>query len=143
MSVSARRLTDPIYLAPATVIIGPPAETQAWLKRHFHDEDPVDPDVAASTLQYDTPDGTTWVTVFTPVRSRSLTLDQLGTVAHEGFHLAARILRNRGVPLTEESEEAYAYYLGSLFVQLAHARSEDSRRRQQTTTTKGHRRKRR
>jgi hypothetical protein len=41
-----------------------------------------------------------------------------GTIAHELFHVVDNIFRDKGIKLTEESNEAYAYYLGWLMDQL-------------------------
>lgn len=39
------------------------------------------------------------------------------TLAHEALHITARVLRDRGLSLTVESEEAYTYVLGSIMSQ--------------------------
>lgn len=39
----------------------------------------------------------------------------LGTLVHETFHAAYNVLTNRGVVLTEENEEPFAYLQNSLF----------------------------
>lgn len=36
----------------------------------------------------------------------------VGLIMHESLHLIHAILRDRGIEFTEESEEAFAYYLG-------------------------------
>lgn len=119
--VRQRLLTDPVYNAEARVLVGSAAATQAWLTKHCADHEALDPDVLASTVEYTTDQGTEWFVCLPPAPARTLTIPQVGTVVHESFHLCVRILRNRGVVLTEDSEEAYAYYLGALFQQLAQA----------------------
>lgn len=43
------------------------------------------------------------------------TINELhSTIAHEAFHITARLLRHCGIELCYESEEAFAYYLGWL-----------------------------
>jgi hypothetical protein len=42
-------------------------------------------------------------------------INWLGTLAHECMHLTSQMLRKRGIPLSDDSEEAYAYYLQWLF----------------------------
>ena len=37
--------------------------------------------------------------------------DKDANLMHEMFHVCSWVLRNRGIYLTEESEESYAYYL--------------------------------
>ena len=36
------------------------------------------------------------------------------TIAHECLHMCRYVLQTSGIPLIEETEEAYAYYLGYL-----------------------------
>lgn len=43
---------------------------------------------------------------------------QAGIITHECFHAVSAILRKRGIKLTEESEEVYAYYLEWLFKRI-------------------------
>jgi hypothetical protein len=38
----------------------------------------------------------------------------IGTLAHEVFHVVDNVFRDKGLKLTEESCEAYAYYIGKL-----------------------------
>jgi hypothetical protein len=37
--------------------------------------------------------------------------EQFAVLTHEAFHLVGHALRNAGIPLTEDTEEAYTYYL--------------------------------
>jgi len=39
-------------------------------------------------------------------------VDCIGIIAHEVQHFVARVLRRAGLPLCEESEEAYCYLTG-------------------------------
>jgi hypothetical protein len=45
------------------------------------------------------------------VRRDSGIITELSALAHECLHATAHALRTNGMPLTEESEEAYTYYL--------------------------------
>ena len=40
------------------------------------------------------------------------------TIVHESFHLACNILEYRGIPLSQDSEEAYAYLIEYIFKEL-------------------------
>lgn len=42
----------------------------------------------------------------------------IGTLVHECLHATSAVLRDRGIELTAETEEAYAYYLQWLFNSL-------------------------
>jgi hypothetical protein len=41
-----------------------------------------------------------------------------GTIVHELFHVVDHVFRDKGLKLTDESAEAYAYYLGWLMDEL-------------------------
>jgi len=42
-------------------------------------------------------------------------LENEATLMHECFHSTCHVMRARGIPLTESSEEVYAYYQDDLF----------------------------
>lgn len=43
----------------------------------------------------------------------------IGTLVHECLHATSKVLRERGIDLTEETEEAYTYYIQWLFNALS------------------------
>lgn len=44
----------------------------------------------------------------------------IGTLAHEVFHVVDNIFRDKGIKLNKGSCEAYAYYIGKLMEDLVH-----------------------
>lgn len=54
------------------------------------------------------------------VRFRKRTPD-IDTISHESLHVVARILRDAGIELCEETEEAYAYLQGKVTLKIWNA----------------------
>lgn len=50
-------------------------------------------------------------------------------LAHESLHVTSRILRERGLELTDESEEAFTYYLGWIIENFTKAYKKKGRKK--------------
>ena len=49
---------------------------------------------------------------------KPLSAETQWTLAHEAFHAISAILRKSGIPLSEDSDECYAYALGHVMKQV-------------------------
>jgi hypothetical protein len=106
------RLIDSIYGAELLLLIGPSNGLTTWLTRHGYPADEEAPAQGKTIeLVHPTHGDAVWI-VWMPADA------VLSTIAHECVHLAAEVLRNRDVVLTRDSEEAFAYYVSSMFEQM-------------------------
>lgn len=134
-----RTLIDIVYGADVTIVVGPIDEFRPWVETHYATEFADlrwDGTVAGRVLQHRAPTYTEWIVWFPPRVS-------LDTIAHESVHLAARVLRDRNLKLCDDSEEAYAYYLESLFRQLRQAVTDAAAARRRQRKLKGRKTRRR
>lgn len=110
-----RTLVDSVYGADVVIVVSPLAEFHAWLARQYADVD---------TLEWRASLGKTVTHEDGPIREWTLWFPPgapVDTIVHESLHLCAQVLRHRGVPLSRDSEEAYAYYLEAIVHQAQQA----------------------
>lgn len=112
-----KEFLNDIYGAEIMLVIGPLEEFKAWMLETYPEADFSAVQwrgASGRTIRHEDEDGSeiydwfVWLPVWSGRRGDVLTL------AHECNHLAIQILRNVGVKLVEESEEAYTYLSGGL-----------------------------
>lgn len=108
--------SDPLYDVTIVLLRGEGVKAQAWLNKTFGDV--TDADVGrwtgAKTLWIERPKGVAlalWFPAWFSVKNP----EHLSVLAHESFHAAEFVLRERGITLTDSSDEAYAYYIAWMF----------------------------
>ena len=131
MSLAVKELTDPIYGANYLLLFGTLAQLRAWgstgkegsLVRTIADG-MADGECRGRYLQVEAnSDGCTYHAVF--VRSDLGAVGLFTVPAHEAFHAATAVLLDRGLRLSPDSEEAFAYlqtYLLEHFYTLMHTK---------------------
>lgn len=92
---------------------GEGADAQKYLKKTF-DEDYSGEWMGAKTLFISHKQGCALVLWF-PSWFSVKDATHLSVLAHESFHAAEVTLRERGMMLTDASDEAYAYYIAWMF----------------------------
>ena len=107
------RWTDHLYDVTVFLLKGDSSAAQAWLKKTF-DEDYSGEWMGAKTAFISHKRGCalmlwfpSWFSLKNPTH--------LSVLAHESFHAAEFCLRERGMTLTDASDEAYAYYIAWTF----------------------------
>jgi hypothetical protein len=105
------------YNTDVTLLVGSIDDLNTWLKATYPNADFGDYSGRRSSGKVieHTGNGFTEFMIWFPSWDRTPGRGQIKTLAHECFHLAAKILRMVGVGLTDESEEAFAY-LQSAFI---------------------------
>src|SRR6185503_12966239 len=112
MRTHVHALTDSIYGADVQLLVGAKPCLTSWLTRHGYPPDDEEASADGKTIELVHPTrGAVWIVWLPPDVA-------LSTIAHECVHLAAEVLRDRDVVLTRDSEEAYAYYVSSMFEQM-------------------------
>lgn len=106
--------TDHIYSVSVFVVRSEPEELVEFFARVFQQEHPPMQRQRGRTVWVEHELGCALViwlrSDFDPADPESL-----GILAHEAMHGALFVLQARGLVLTEQSEEAFAYYTGYLF----------------------------
>ena len=110
------RWSDPLYDVTIVLLHGEPESALAWMNKTFGE-------VTAENVGNFTGAKTMWIE-----RSKGIALvlwfprwfhtkdgTYLSVLAHESFHAAEFLLRERGLTLTDSSDEAYAYYIAWMF----------------------------
>lgn len=108
--------SDPLYDVTVVLVRGDSNAAQEWLDKKFGDVNPetVGQWTGAKTLWVERPRGVAlvlWFPQWFTVKDGTY----LSVLAHESFHAAEFVLRERGLRLTDESDEAYAYYIAWIF----------------------------
>lgn len=105
---------DPVYDVSVVLLKGDGDQALAWLDRTFADVTDVGTFTGAKTLWIARERGCAlalWFpTWFDPIDGAHLSV-----LAHESFHAAEFVMRERGMSLTDASDEAYAYYIAWMF----------------------------
>lgn len=119
-----RTILDSVYGADVTVIISGRPELLTFLRRLGATDLDDDSQALGSTFQHRTDHFTEWIVWF-PQRP------SVHTLIHECLHVTMQVLRDRGVMLCRESEEAFVYYFCALYRQMdaAVSRHRPARRR--------------
>lgn len=107
------RWTDHLYDVSVFLLKGTGTDAQRWLKKTFN-EDYVGEWMGAKTCFVSHKRGCALVLWF-PVWFSVKNTTHLSVLAHESFHAAEFTLRERGMTLTDASDEAYAYYIAWMF----------------------------
>ncbi len=107
---------DPIYGMPYTLLLGSREEASRWLMRRVKN----DAEVGLEKFEYAS--AVTWFLEFDDETKRLVLWfpapfdhEHLPSLAHEAFHAVSYTMDAVGLPLDEEHDEAYAYYLGWVF----------------------------
>lgn len=111
--VKTWKWSDPLYDVSVFLLKGKGEDAQRYLKKTF-DEDYVGEWMGAKTLFISKPRGCALVLWF-PQWFSTKDGTHLSVLAHEAFHAAEFTLRERGMTLTDASDEAYAYYIAWIF----------------------------
>lgn len=108
--------TDAVYSISIVLMCGEWSAALAWMNEQFEDvtEENTGAASGAKTVWIERDGGNALVLWF-PMSFKATDGDDLATLAHECFHAAEMVLRNRGLKLSDESDEAYAYYVGYVF----------------------------
>lgn len=105
---------DPLYDTSVFLLKGDGADALAWMDKTFGDCANVGTFTGAKTLWIERDKGCAIVLWFPPwFHTKDATY--LSVLAHESFHAAEFVLRERGMTLTDASDEAYAYYIAWMF----------------------------
>ena len=107
---------DPFYDVTVVLLKGRGEHALAWMNKQFGDVTPasVGTFTGAKTMWVERDKGCAivlWVPDWFSLKDR----DCLAVLAHESFHAAEFVLRERGMTLTDASDEAYAYYIAWMF----------------------------
>lgn len=105
--------SDHVYDSSVFLLRGSGEDAQAWIAKTF-DEQHVGTWTGAKTLWISHPKGCALVLWFPSWWDRK-DGRHLSVLAHECFHAAEFVLRERGMTLTDASDEAYAYYIAWMF----------------------------
>lgn len=104
---------DPLYDVSVFLLKGAGVDAQKYLNKTF-DEGYVGEWTGAKTLFISKAQGCAVVLWF-PAWWSGKDATHLSVLAHESFHAAEFTLRERGMTLTDASDEAYAYYIAWMF----------------------------
>lgn len=108
--------SDELYDVTIVLLRGDGKEALAWMDKKFEDVSSRECGefTGAKTVWIERPKGCalalwfpSWFSLTDP--------HHLGVLAHECFHAAEFVLRERGMTLTDASDEAYAYYIAWMF----------------------------
>lgn len=105
---------DPIYDMSVFLLRGPGEPARRWINRRITDEDYQGTFAQGKMVFYSGPRGTALI-IWLPSNWTPKTSACLATLAHECVHGAVAVLQHRGLKLSDESEEAFSYYVGWLF----------------------------
>jgi hypothetical protein len=106
-----RTVFDPVFTADVHICIGPYDEFCEMLRKTIGDDADNNRKPAGKTVEHQFEGqarSKEWYLWFPSAATAS------HTVAHECLHVTARVLMDRGVKLSLDSEETYTYYLSSL-----------------------------
>lgn len=114
--MKAWKWSDETYDTSVVLLRGDWDTSRAWMDKTFGDvtEAEVGEGKGAKTLWIERPRGTALVLWF-PQWFKGATAYELGILAHECFHAAFFVLQRRGVVWSNESDEAFAYYIAWMF----------------------------
>lgn len=104
---------DNVYDVTVFLLKGSGDDAKRWLKKTFDEEHPGEW-MGAKTLLISHERGCALVLWF-PAWWSATDAMHLSVLAHESFHAAEFTLRERGMTLTDSSDEAYAYYIAWMF----------------------------
>lgn len=108
------RVPDPVYGRHITLIRGTFRQLQSWIKRSHPDcIDVIENEPKATVLLLRGP-----LAIWFSDKRRSRREDRQ-IVVHEVVHLATHILLTAGIGLSNQTDEAYAYYQGYLYNEIA------------------------
>lgn len=116
-----RTLIDPIFATDISLIVCTIPEIRTWIQQHpdFEDHDTQEDWESAHAETLKTEHGPSrWLVWLSPTLVSVTDPESLGTLVHESEHVTAQVLRDRGVELSAESEEVFAYYQTWLFVRF-------------------------
>lgn len=103
--------TDPIYDTTVFLLRGPWPEAEKYLMRTFNvKKNEVGDGYGAKTIWLSTNRGSAailWFPAWIDLRNAR----HVGTIAHEAYHAATFILRDRGMKTTPHVDEAVAYHI--------------------------------
>lgn len=116
-----RTVYDPVYRSEFAFVICPWAEFKTWCQRHFDYTPPDKHAPRGFTLEHEHDDGAKAWVIWLPPERFSPTRRQLASMSHEALHLTVLILRDRGVQLSAESDEAFAYHHMFVFMEAMKA----------------------
>lgn len=112
----AWKWSDPLYGVTIVLLRGSGDHAIAWLNKTFGDvrDEEYGAFQGAKTVWIERPRGVAMVLWF-PAWFAVTNDDHLSVLAHESFHAAEFVMRERGCTLTDSSDEAYAYYVSWTF----------------------------
>ncbi len=115
MSLRHWRWSDPLYGSGFVLLCGPGVEALAWLARTFGPVTEFDgaADMAGQTAWIERK-GKRYAAIWFPEFSADK-IEDVAMLAHESFHATDFVLSDRGFKLSDDSDEAYAYYLSWVF----------------------------
>lgn len=106
---------DELYDTTVVLLRGKGDEAVAYLDKTFGDmRDELGTFTGAKTVWIERDKGTA-IALWFPSWWHADDAQYLSVLAHECFHAAEFVLRARGMKLTDESDEAYAYYIAWMF----------------------------
>jgi hypothetical protein len=122
-----RTVTDTVYRADIHISIGALADFKVWMRKRTGATDEQMgmarwKHALGKVIEHSWDDGGCEFFVWFPWVPTSQ-----ATIAHEAFHVTAQLLRSRSIPLNFDTEEAYAYHLGSVFDELTRAMADYDR----------------
>lgn len=112
------RIYDYAYHRDIVLVVGNDEQIQKWMIKIKNLDDPWEPGRSSGRYMF-CHDSKERFVVITTRGGNNLRDWRLGILSHELFHLACDALREVGLKLTDDSEEAYAYYVQGLFTQMA------------------------
>lgn len=105
---------DPLYDTSVFLLRGEGADALVWMAKTFDATPSVGTFTGAKTIWVEHEQGCALVLWFPPWFHTN-DGKYLSVLAHESFHAAEFVLRERGMTLTDSSDEAYAYYIAWMF----------------------------
>lgn len=105
------KVKDTVFERDIYCVVGDAVVTLPYLKKRFGISD-IGDDEGGSVWHTEDNTFVLWIEDTGPSPSA------IGTRAHEVFHIVKSALDYIGVSLSDESEEVYAYYIGSIMTQL-------------------------
>jgi hypothetical protein len=117
VSVKVRRWwwSDPLYDVSVLLLKCPADKAAAALLRIFDGDDgEFGTFTGAKTLWIQRDKGCA-IAIWVPEWWTAKSSHHLSVLAHECFHAAEFVMRERGMTLTDASDEAYAYYIAWMF----------------------------
>lgn len=108
-----RHLEKDVYNRFVTFAYGTVAEINRYIKKHLPEHEQLRPSTRGRWMVRER-DGyeADFICIVRVRRPAHATRDnRLATLAHESLHHVGHVLRMSGIQLTEDTEEAYTYYL--------------------------------